>query len=98
MLDLHAYILYLLREERRNVFAVVQLLSHIRLFVTRWTVACQASLSFTISWSLPRIMSIEPMILSSHLILCRPPLLLPSIFPSIRVFSNEVANVLELQL
>ena len=62
MLDLHAYILYLLREERRNVFAVVQLLSHIRLFVTRWTVACQASLSFTISESLLIFMSIEPVI------------------------------------
>ena len=79
MLDLHAYILYLLREERRNVFAVVQLLSHIRLFVTRWTVACQASLSFTISESLLIFMSIEPVMFSNHLILCYPLLLLPSI-------------------
>jgi len=70
---------------------VVQLLSHVRLFVTPWTVAHQASLSFTISWSLLKFMSFESVILSSHLILCRLLLLLPSIFPSIRVFSSKLA-------
>ena len=67
----------------------VQLLSHVRLFVTPWTAAHQASLSITNSQSLPKLMSIESVIPSSHLILCRPLLLLPSIFPSIRFFSNE---------
>ena len=57
--------------------------------VTSWTAACQASLSFTVSQSLLKLMSIELMTLSNHLILCHPLLLLPSIFPSIRVFSNE---------
>jgi len=57
--------------------------------VTPWTEACQASLSITNSWSLPKLMSIELVMPSNHLILCRPLLLLPSIFPSIRVFSNE---------
>ena len=65
-------------------FIVVQLLSHVRLFVT----AHQASLSFTVSWRLLQIMSIESVILYNHLIFCCP-LLLPSIFPSIRVISNE---------
>ena len=54
-----------------------------------WTATCQASLSFTISWSLLKLMSIESVMLSNHLILCHPLRLLPSIFPSIRVFSNE---------
>ena len=54
-----------------------------------WTAACQASLSFTISWSLFKLMSIESVMPSNHLILCHPLLLLPSIFPRIRVFSNE---------
>ena len=67
----------------------VQSLSHARLFVTPWTAACQASLSITNSWSLLKLMSIELVMPSNHLILCRPFLLLPSIFPSIRVFSNE---------
>ena len=57
--------------------------------MTPWTAACQASLSITNSWSLLRLMSIESVMLSNHLILCHPLLLLPSIFPSIRVFSNE---------
>ena len=69
----------------------VQSLSHVRLFVTPWTAACQASLSITNSHSLPKLMSIELVMPSNHLILCRPLLLLPSIFPSIRVFSNESA-------
>ena len=70
---------------------VVQFLSHVRFFVTPWTAASQTPLSFTISWSLLRFMSIELVMLSSHLVLCRPLLLLPSIFPSIRVFSSESA-------
>ena len=67
----------------------VQLFSHIRLFATPWTVAHQASLSITNFWSLLKLMSIESVMPSNHLILCRPLLLLPSIFPSIRAFSNE---------
>ena len=67
----------------------VQSLSHVWLFVTPWTAARQASLSITNSWSLLKLMFIESVMPSSHLILCRPLLLLPSIFPSIRVFSNE---------
>jgi len=70
---------------------VVQLLSHVRLFATPWTVACQAPLLFTISQSLLKFMSTESMMLTNHLILCCPCLLLPSIFPSIRIFSNESA-------
>ena len=68
----------------------VQLLSHVPLFVTPWIAACQASLSITNSWSSPKLMSIKSVMPSSHLILCRPLLLLlPPIPPSIRVFSNE---------
>ena len=69
----------------------VRLLSRVRLFVIPWAAACQASLSITNSQSSLRLMSIESVMPSSHLILCRPLLLLPSIFPSIRVFSNESA-------
>ena len=72
-------------------FSSVQLLSHVRLFATPWTAACQAFLSITSSWSLLELMTIESVMPSNHLILCRPLLLLPSIFPSIRVFSNELA-------
>ena len=67
----------------------VQSLSRVQLFVTPWTAARQASLSITNSRSLLKLMSIESVMPSNHLILCRPLLLLPSIFPSIRVFSNE---------
>ena len=67
----------------------VQSLSHVQLFAILWTAARQASLSFTISWSLLKLMSIESMMPSNHPILCRPLLLLPSIFPTIRVFSRE---------
>ena len=67
----------------------VQSLSHVQLFVTPWTAACQASLSITNSWSLLRLMPIGSVVPSSHLILCRPLFLLSSILPSIRVFSNE---------
>ena len=63
-----------------------QLLSHVWLFVTSWTAACQAFLSFTMSWSLLKLMPIEWMMPSNHLILCHPLLLLPSIFPSIRFY------------
>ena len=73
-----------------NVVAV-QTLSRVQLFATPWTAACPASLSFTISQKLLKLMSTESVMPSNHLILCRPLLLLPSIFPSIRVFSNESA-------
>ena len=72
-------------------FSSVQLLSHVRLFVTPWTAARQASLSISNSRSPPKPMSIELVTPSNHLILCRPLLLLPSIFPSTRVFSNKSA-------
>ena len=71
-------------------FSLVQLLlSCVRLFETPWTAACQASLSITNSWSLLRLVSIKLVMPSNHLIFCRPLPLLPSIFSSIRVFSNE---------
>ena len=71
------------------VVAIVQSLSHVHLFVTPWTAGYQASLSFTISRSLLKLKSIKLAMPSNHLVLCRPLLLLPSIFPNIRVFSNE---------
>ena len=74
-----------------SVSKSVQLLSRVRLFVTPWTAACQASLSITNCRSPPKLMSVELVISSSHLILCCPFLLLPSIFPRIWVFSNESA-------
>ena len=73
----------------RSTFSSVQVLSHVRLFVTPWTAARQASLSITNSRSSPKLMSIESVMPSNHLILCRPLLFPPSVFPSIRVFSNE---------
>ena len=85
---LHALLWSFLLTYRLYFVDVVQLLSCIWLFMTPWT--CQAPLSFTISWNLLGFMSIELVTLSNHLILCHP-LLLPSIFPSIRVFSNELA-------
>ena len=72
-------------------FSSVQLLSRVRLFATPWITARQASLPITNSQNLPKLMSIESVMPSNHLILCHPLLLLPSIFPSIRVFSNESA-------
>ena len=69
--------------------SLVQSLTHVQLFATPWTAECQASVSITNSQSLLKPMSTESVIPSSHLILCRPLLLPPSIFPSIRVFSNE---------
>ena len=70
-------------------FSSVQLLSRVQLFATLWTAARQASLSITNSRSLLKLISIESVMPSNHFILCRPLLLPPSIFPSIRVFSNE---------
>ena len=70
-------------------FSSVQSLSHVRLFATPWIAACQASLAITNSWSSPKLVSIESVMTSSHLILCRPLLLLPPIPLSIRLFSNE---------
>ena len=67
------------------------MLSHVQLFVSPWTTACQASLSFTVSQSLLKFMFIESGMLSNHLILCHPLLLLPSIFPNIRVFPSMLA-------
>ena len=79
-----AYLTYM-----QSKFSSVQSLSSVQLFATPWTAAHQISLSITNSWSLLKLMSSELMMPSSHLILCCPLLLLPSIFPSIRVFSNE---------
>ena len=73
----------------KDHFVVILLLSHVRLSVTPWTEAHKASLSFTIYWSLLKLMSIKSVMPSNHLILCHPFLLLPSIFPSIRVFPKE---------
>ena len=70
-------------------FSSVQSLSHVQLFATPWTAEHQASLSITNSQRFLKLMSIESVMLSNHLILCHPHLLLPSTFPSIRVFSNE---------
>ena len=75
---------------KKHSFSSVQLLSCVQL-CNPMTIACQASLSITNSWSLPKLMSIELVMPSNHLILCHPLLLLPSIVPSIRVFSNESA-------
>ena len=74
-----------------QLFVILQLLSRVRLFATPWTAARQASLSFTISQSLLKLKSVESMMPSNHLILCHFLLLLPSVFPSIRVFSSESA-------
>ena len=80
-----------LRWDKRIQFSSVRSLSRVWLFATPWTAASQASLSITNSWSLPKLMPIELVMPSSHLILCPPLLLLPSFFPSIRDFSNESA-------
>ena len=76
-------------QAHKFVTVIAQSLSHVQLFVTRWTETCQPSLDFTIFRSLLRLMSTELVMPSNHLILCHPLLLLPSIFPSIRVFPNE---------
>ena len=75
----------------KNTVVVFQSLSHVWLFVTPWTVACQPPLSSTTSWTLLKLMSVEPVMPSKHLILCHPLLFLPSIFHSTRVFSSQVA-------
>ena len=84
-------LLLLLRELNSNDPVVIQSLSHVQLFVAPWTAAHQASLPFTISQSLPRLIFIESVMLSNHLVLCLLLLLLLSIFPSLRVFSSELA-------
>ena len=73
-----------------KIVVVVQSLSHVGLFMTPWTAACQASLFFTISQNLLKLMSVEWVMPSNNLVLCHP-LLLPSIFPSIKVFNNKLA-------
>ena len=91
-------ILFLISREKALSFMLLNLMLLLLLFsysvmsdsAASWTAAHQASLSFTISWSLLKPMSIESVMPFNHLILCRPLLLLPSIFPSIRVFSNEL--------
>ena len=90
----HTYSIYLSIHPRIHPsiylhLSSVQSLRHAWLFVTPWTAACQASLSFTNSWSLIKLLSIKLVMPSNHLILCHPLLLLPSIFPSTRVFFNE---------
>jgi len=75
----------------KTQFCTVQSLSGVRVFTTPWTTAHQASLSITNSWNLLKLVSMELVMPSKHLILCHPLLLLPSIFLSIRVFSNELA-------
>ena len=72
-----------------DLLLFVHSLSYVQLFATPWTTAHQASMSFTISWSFLKVMSIKSVMPSNYLVLCHPLLLLPSIFPSIRVFSNE---------
>ena len=89
MFNIYAELYLRIIDKYRTVYVMAaQFLSRVQLFVTPWTTACQASLSFTISWSLLKFMSIESVMPSNHFILCCPLLLLPSIFPSIRVFSN----------
>ena len=78
-----------LPELTNHQFSSVQSLSHVQLFAIPWIAACQASLSITNSWSLPKLMCIESVMPSNHLILCHPLLLLSPIPPNIRVFSNE---------
>ena len=100
---IHFAVLQKLTEHCKTPISSVQLLSCVRLFTTPWTAAHRASLSITNSRSPPKTMSIESVMPSNHLILCHSFLLLPSIFPSIRVFSIEsalcrVAKVLEFQL
>ena len=82
------------RSSNRDIVVVTQSLSHVQLFATPWTAACQAFLSFTISQSLLKLTFVESVMPSNHLILCRPPFLLPSIFPSIRVFFQWVIIII----
>ena len=90
ILKIWKYVIYLLKSIIQKPKSLhKKLLSHVRLFVTPWAAACQASLSFINSWSLLRLMSIESVMTFNHLVLCHPLLLLPSIFPSLWVFSNS---------
>ena len=84
----NAYTLCVLQSQQSSMFSSVQSISHVRLLANPWTVAHQASLSITTSWSLLKLMSIKSLKPSNHLILRHPLLLPPSIFPSIRVFSQ----------
>ena len=77
--------------QKEKVVFIVQPFSYVWLLATPWTAAGQASQSFTLSQSLLKLLSIESVMPFNHLVLCRPVLLLPSIFPSIRIFSNELA-------
>ena len=88
-LDQHLIFLQIIYHPLTHCIVVFQLLSHVRLFATAWTAARQPFLSFTISWSLLKLMSIVSVMLSDHLILCCLLLLLPAVFPSIRVFSKK---------
>ena len=81
--------IYIYKKLNLKLSVSVQLLSYVQIFAISWPAACQASLSITNSWSLLKLMSIKSVMPSSHLILCHPLLLLPSIIPSISVFSNE---------
>ena len=95
---IHYCILRIIPMHRDTQYIVFQSLSCIWLFTSPWTGAHQGSLSFTISGGVLKLMSIESVMPSNYLILCHPLLFLPSFFPSIRVFSNLVAKVLEFQL
>ena len=100
VISMESFLLLFLKKED----VVVESFSHVQLYLTPWTAAYQAPLFFTISQSLLKLVSIELVMPSNHLVLCHPLLLLPSIFPSLRVFSSEsvflhqVAKVLEFQL
>ena len=85
----HCIAKHIFQKKYSYIFSSVQLLSCVQLFATPWTAACQASLSITNSWSLLKLMSTESVMPSNHPILCHPLLFPPSIFPIIRVFSNE---------
>ena len=87
----HFHNIQLLLSFSHSVTVVIQSFSRVELFEIPWTAGCQASLSFTIFCSLLKLMSVESMVSSNHLILCRPLLLLPSIFCNIRAFSDESA-------
>ena len=86
---MYCFLIVILLQNFHNKFSSVELLSCVWLFVTPWTAACQVSLSITNSKNLLKLISIELVMPSNHLVLCQPLLLLPSVLPSIRVFSNQ---------